>query len=186
MAYPICMYGGMTANTWISRSISARKHSSNTSAHEGRHRTKSGSRQDFDENGSENHTCTYTQHAPVSEVRRDLHTNDSTPQYSPSEVHWDNSDSTPLNYSSSNSSINPTGYPYEEPKVLTDSTWTQEQTHPHSHTWSGLSVDSCPSANYPEYTAQLHQWAYETSNANLTIAERFEKRNWETERREKL
>jgi hypothetical protein len=43
-----------------------------------------------------------------------------------------------------------------------------------------------PPAEYPEDNRQLQQWAYETYNPNLTVAERFEKSNWERERREKL
>ncbi len=33
---------------------------------------------------------------------------------------------------------------------------------------------------------QLEQWAYQTSNANITVAEKFEKSNWEAERLERL
>jgi hypothetical protein len=33
---------------------------------------------------------------------------------------------------------------------------------------------------------QLQLWAYETSNASITIAERLEKANWEAERLERL
>ena len=43
-----------------------------------------------------------------------------------------------------------------------------------------------PPAEYPGDNQQLQQWAYETYNPNLTVAERFEKSNWERERREKL
>jgi hypothetical protein len=34
--------------------------------------------------------------------------------------------------------------------------------------------------------SQLQLWAYETSNASITIAERLEKANWEAERLERL
>lgn len=33
---------------------------------------------------------------------------------------------------------------------------------------------------------QLSMWAYETSDENITVAEKFEKANWEAERLERL
>ncbi len=55
-------------------------------------------------------------------------------------------------------------------------------------TWSSAFFEyaDSPPADYPEDTHQLQQWAYETCNPNLTVAERFEKSKWEKERREKL
>ena len=35
-------------------------------------------------------------------------------------------------------------------------------------------------------TYELGLWAYETSDANVTLAERLEKRNWEAERLQRL
>lgn len=168
----------------VPRSMSAREQSCNTSTLAVHHRTKLGSRQDLDENKRDDRTGTDTPHIPVSEIRGAFTPNDSTPRNDLSGAHWDVSESRPLDYTSNNSSINPTYYAYEEPEILTDSAWTQGQAHP--HTWPGTFVDNHPSTKYQNNTTQLHQWAYETSDANLTIAERFEKRNWETERHEKL
>jgi hypothetical protein len=66
----------------------------------------------------------------------------------------------------------------------TDSTWgTGDQ---HFITSSDTLIQYDTSSDYQDNQVQLQQWAYQTSNSHLTVAEKFEKANWETKRHEKL
>ena len=53
-------------------------------------------------------------------------------------------------------------------------------------TFSDTPIRYDTSSNYQENQVQLQQWAYQTSNSHLTVAERLEKGNWETKRHERL
>jgi hypothetical protein len=53
-------------------------------------------------------------------------------------------------------------------------------------TCSDTPIQYDTSSNYQDNQVQLQQWAYQTSNSHLTVAERLEKSNWETKRHEKL
>jgi hypothetical protein len=100
-----------------------------------------------------------------------------------SDIHWDESD-----FAFSNLDYGSLSMPLADNYQETPVDHTGIQDYAYSQIWSGSSVPGCshPSGNYPEHTAQLQQWAYETSNSNLTVAERFEKGNWEKQRRENL
>jgi hypothetical protein len=53
--------------------------------------------------------------------------------------------------------------------------------------WSEQSIDFGTTSNTASSNApQLQLWAYETSNTTITLAERFEKANWEAEKLERL
>jgi hypothetical protein len=66
----------------------------------------------------------------------------------------------------------------------TASTWgTSDQ---HFITSSDTPIQYDTSSNYQDNQVQLQQWAYQTSNSHLTVAERLEKANWQTKRDERL
>jgi hypothetical protein len=66
----------------------------------------------------------------------------------------------------------------------TDSTWGTSGQHFITSSDTPIQYDT--SSNYQDNRVQLQQWAYQTSNSHLTVAERFEKSNWETKRHERL
>jgi hypothetical protein len=53
-------------------------------------------------------------------------------------------------------------------------------------TFSDTPIQYDTSSKYQDNQVQLQQWAYQTSNNHLTVAERLEKTNWETKRDESL
>lgn len=66
----------------------------------------------------------------------------------------------------------------------TASTWgTSDQ---YLITSSDTPIQYDTSSNLQDSQVQLQQWAYQTSNSHLTVAERLEKANWETKRHERL
>lgn len=101
----------------------------------------------------------------------------------PSDTHWDNREFTPLDFPSSKPDAN---IAEEAVQTSTNSIWTQEKAASWDWFATSLSANNYSSSDYQENSGTLQQWAYETSHANMTIAERFEKKNWETERRENL